>query len=517
MTIPERSKDAEGRWRVGRNWLGQNEFGLYEVYIHGEDLDRGSTYGSLARELIERQEMVFLDRIQAMIPSGGKLQFLKYFSAWFNRDMDEYVPEEYQREIYGVSRSFSDQYDAVGPKFIRALNYHAAHDIGHALQDLALVGCTSFAAWGERTTDSSLLVARNFDFWMGPEFARDKLITFIDPEDGIPHVLVTWGGFMGATSAMNLEGLTVTINASRSELPAGARMPISLLARMIVQYASTIDEAVAIAAAHDVFVSESIMVSSAKDGRAAIIEKAPDSMDVWDPRNEMVVCANHYQGELFFDSEPNQANIRESDSMRRFRRMLQLVDSVGLIDPTSAVAILRDQRGLDGADLGMGDPGVINQLLAHHAVVFLPEERRIWVSNTPYQCGAFVGYDLRDVFERCKAKSFSGPAHDPNITIAEDPFIRTPEFAAHERWLTARMRMTEAILTGASFVLSTAEEEQFIRDNPRSWLTFAAIGDLRKAQGNDTAACAMYRRALQLPISAAKEKERMNNLLEECH
>ena len=40
----------------------------------------------------------------------------------------------------------------------------------------------------------------------------------------------------------------------------------------------------------------------------------------------------------------------------------------------------------------------LNQLLAHHGIVFKPEELMAWVSSNPYQLGEFVAYDLKEIF-----------------------------------------------------------------------------------------------------------------------
>ena len=145
------------------------------------------------------------------------------------------------------------------------------------------------------TLDGKLLLGRNFDFYAGDDFAKNKLISFIKPDNGIPFMMVGWPGMLGTVSGMNYNGLTVTINAGKSDIPLVAKTPISLLAREILQYASTLEEAVTIAKKREVFVSEAIMVGSAIDNKAILIEVAPKNFGVYEVVNsDRLICANHF-------------------------------------------------------------------------------------------------------------------------------------------------------------------------------------------------------------------------------
>jgi len=230
------------------------------MYIEGDPFERGVAFGKLAQELLLYQEEAFVEQIRLLVPSERYLKFLKYFLAWFNRNLDKSIPDEYKLEIYGTSFSCSPEFDFIGSGYQRQLNYHAAHDIGHALQGLNMVGCTSFAVWGEKSADSTLLVGRNFDFYAGRKFSENKIVCFVNPSEGTRFMMITWAGMRGGASGMNEKGLTVTINAASSSVPRQAATPVSIVAREILQYASSIEEAYEIAWQRKMFVSESLLI-----------------------------------------------------------------------------------------------------------------------------------------------------------------------------------------------------------------------------------------------------------------
>jgi predicted choloylglycine hydrolase len=224
---------------------------------------------------------------------------------------------------------------------------------------MALVGCTSFGTWDNRSADSTMIIGRNFDFYVGDKFATDKIVAFYHPATGNRFMTVTWGGFIGAVSGMNEKGLTVTINAAKTAIPSGAETPVSLVAREILQYAGNIEEAKKIAQSRRMFVSESFLVASAADHKAVIIEKTPEAMDVYDPGKDYIVCANHFQGSSLVNTVENQEQINESASEYRYKRLQQLLDSNGKNTVEKTIRILRDQKGLNNRDIGMGNEKAI--------------------------------------------------------------------------------------------------------------------------------------------------------------
>jgi predicted choloylglycine hydrolase len=499
-------KISETEWILDDSWLKKNQFGVWEVFVVGDDYERGIKYGVLTKKLMELQEDYFVAQINEIIPNSFYLNFLKVFVAWFNKDMPEYIPEEYQKEIYGVSLSFSDKYDYIAPKYYRILNYHAAHDIGHALKDLSLVGCTSFGASGLYTTDSSLIIGRNFDFYMGDDFAKDKLVTFMKPTKGFNYVSYSWAGLMGVVSGMNEKGLTVTINASKSDLPFGAKMPISLLAREILQYASNHEEAIAIAKKRDVFVSETLMIGSKEDNGVILLEKSPEKFGYFISKSDYTVCSNHYQSDAYLNEPSNVDNIKNSDSQYRYRKMDSLITNSKGIDPTEVARILRFKED----DKGMGNPKLINQMIAHHACIFKPQDGLAWFSSGPYQMGEIFCYDLQKIFDDQKNYIVD------SLTIAADPFINTPQFVDYEYYKKIKLLLHKDVNLGIAYHLDAKTEKQFIASNPKLYTTYMILGEYYKNKENCTQAKLYFSKALECSVASLEEEVKIETLIKEC-
>lgn len=506
--IGKRQKVGENHYVLGNNYLKKNDFGVWEMYIEGEPYERGLIYGELAGELIRRQEDIFVEQINQFVPKGAFQQLLKLLVGFFNSDIPENIPLENQQEIYGISQSFSDDYDYIAPKYTRILNYHAAHDIGHALNDYSIVGCTSLALRGKKTVGHNLLLGRNFDFYVGDAFAEDKLILFVKPTEGYAFSSYSWAGFTGVASGMNEEGLTVTINASKSDLPTGSKMPISLLAREILQYAATIEEAIAIAKKRHTFVSETLMVGSAKDGKAVLIEKSPSKLGVVRMDSDELVCANHYQSTTFQNDKANTDNIALSDSKYRFDRMNELLSATPTFTVDEVAAVLRNQLGANGDSLGMGNPRAINQLLAHHSVVMLPVERRFYISTSDYQLGAYIAYDLAQTFSHKK-----GIICD---TIPADPFVNSTAYQRYMAYRAVKQSISAFLLFDVSLTLSDKDITSFIESNGESYMTYEMLGKYFQKKGNCSQAIRYFKQALEKKVASPAIENELKSLIKAC-
>lgn len=523
MSEPNHRQISESELRVeqvsdslficGDSWFKLNKFGICELFVQGDPYSMGFKNGRLTKDLVHYQEEAFVEQINQLVPSRSHLQFLRVFLGWFNRDLLDHVPMEYQLEVAGVSKSASSEFNYIAPPFQRIMSYHGAHDMGHTLQSMCLVGCTSFGVWNNYSADSSLLIGRNFDFYAGDRFSENKIIAFMKPNEGYAFMSVTWGGMIGVVSGMNQQGLTITLNAEPTGIPYISKTPVSILARKILQYASTIDEAFAIAKEYETFVSESFLIGSGKENRVALIEKTTDKIALSLPQANYLAVTNHYLDSSFTKSSHGSETQSEDASYYRLNRVEEMIDSTGSFSVEDVANLLRNRKGKGGEDIGFGNEKSINQLIAHHGIIFKPQEKKVWVSAAPFQLGAFVAYDLDKIFADPQSYR-SKPTYLTEACIAPDAMLKGKDYQQFLQYKKALVIVTNGIDNKITF--SQKEIDEFIALNENYYYPWFLVGNYYLMKENYTLAQTYYSKALSLEIPQKSEFDEIVKLVADC-
>lgn len=509
---PKAIKHNDSLFTYEDNYLIKNKYNQWELYVKGDALERGLISGTLLDSLNLLQERIFVNKIDELVPSERRQKILLSFLSWYNRKMYKYIPNEYLVELYGMAKYMSPDFNFIGPAYLRNLYYHGAHDIGHAMTNFSLVECTSASVWDGRSEDGKMVIGRNLDFYLNDDFAKNKLLLFVEPTEGIPYVSIAWPGMIGVVSGMNYEGLTITMNAGKSSYPLMAKQPISILARDILEHSSTIEEAVAIASKSKVFVSEALMIGSAKEKRTVIIEITPKKIGVYEVNDEEIICSNHFQSETYKNNRGNKKRIANSHSQYRYERMDELLEEAGTINPEKMAEILRNRDGLGGKKLGMGNEKAINQLISHHGVIFKPEEKMIWVSSSPYNLGAFVAYNLNEIFGKKNKDNFTSRSID-SLVIPADEFLNSEEYADFKIYREVNKEIIQLIKSENYSQISDEAIENYRELNPDFWEVHYRAGLIYYHQKRYTLAKEALNKALAREITTVEDEEAVQKLL----
>jgi isopenicillin-N N-acyltransferase-like protein len=486
---------------IGQSWIAKKD-GIIRMYLEGDPFTLGYCNAKLTQDYMRKQEESLYHTVRQFFPSKVKLWLLTLYIYWMNRNLPDYVPSDYQIEIYGLSRGYADPFRGIASLYHRILNYHAAHDISHMVVDSPFMGCTSFAAWGRKTADGHLLVGRNFDFNPGRWFDENKIVIKVKPDCGLGFISVAWSGMVGAVSGINDAHIAITINGSPSSPPHTIGTPVSLVMREVLQYAQTLEEAVEIIKRSQVFVSDLYLVASGKTSRAVVVEKTPTKCAIRQVSGDFIVCANHFQTRELERDPDNLKYMAEGTSLDRYRRMAELVDKFdGRLTPEVAATILRDREVPGGNKIAYGNEAAINPLIATHSVIIDVTAGIIWVSQAPHQLGAFVPFDLAN---------FDNP---PNIRPI--PPDRMLENGSYEHYLISDKHRLQAqeLLKAADFDGARREAQAACDLNPGYYRPWWLLGKIAARQGKTQKAQEYLKKAQRLYPAFPRERQEIHEML----
>jgi hypothetical protein len=396
---PDAAIARDGRASVLGPHRLHREHGVFVLATRGAPYESGFAAATLADPLRQRLEVELFDAYTANVPWAWARWLISRGSAVAGSGLDAQLLDEHRIELRGDIDAAPERYAFAGPSYTRKVYYHAIHDIGQALVDTPLLGCTGFVAGPQTTPDGHWRIGRAFDFDGGVAFDRDKVIRFHQPDDGMPYLSVAFAGIVGAVSGVNEAGIGVVINASGSADPPRPGTPMTLIVREILQHARTLDEAAAVLEARTGFVSENVLVVDADANRAALFEVSPARvarLEVPADRG-WLAFSNHFRTEAFADDPVNEDRIRELTTVPRLQRAEELVARhAGSIDMGTGAAILSDRMGPGDQPLPRGHRHALNADIATHGVVIDATDRSLWVSVYPNLSGGWVSLSLAD-------------------------------------------------------------------------------------------------------------------------
>jgi tetratricopeptide (TPR) repeat protein len=253
------------------------------------------------------------------------------------------------------------------------------------------------------------------------------------------------------------------------------------------------------------FVSESFLIGSGREGKAVLIEKSPEAVDLVEANGNVIMSTNHFLGEELGMTQLNQIHVKTSASSYRYQRLKELLGRNSKNSVQRTASILRDQKGINDKDIGLGNEKAINQLVAHHAVIFQPQLKRMWISTAPWQLGQFICYDLEKVF--AYDATSNEEVYERELTIPADSFLLTPAYKDYVKFSKYRFPFNPQ---------RDLHPDSVVKWNPNSYHAYMLAADYYFDRQNWAEAIPFYEQGLTKEVATMQERYHMEKNLEKC-
>lgn len=377
-------------------FIEKNETSHRHVILEGSDFHRGAEFGRLMKEKLVVQEDLMVSKLDGFI--GNSLAQSVFFAAamiWFH-DVDKYLDSASLKEMQGVSVWSPKKFDYLADGFTRQIAYHGLHEVGQMFVDEDRVDMGCFATVLQ-TENKNWVIGRNFDFDVDGFFDKEKVLKWVFPEGGIPHLSIIWAGMVGAVTGVNQDGLFVSINAAGSDDFARVGTPTTMIVKNILTHAHNIPEAVKILENAQVFITDIFLLVDRKNNQVAIVEKSPKRMSVTYP-DRSVVVSNHLLNDIWKGDKNNHNRTVNLTSESRYIRGLELIQNPESDEVVYTSKMLRDMKLPKNRASHIGNRGAIDSFIASQSVIFDSNKNVLFVNLGPGTQGKYLGYDLAESF-----------------------------------------------------------------------------------------------------------------------
>lgn len=392
-------RDARLRWRGG----------IAVLHIEGSGHALGAAHGKLLAEQVPPWAAVTGRSLDALVQADGLWAQATHRMRvnWRLRFLDDGLGDSDRTIVAGLVRGagLDDE------RYAELARAQAIWDIGApapasdaAAMTRALTVVAPQGSPGSSAGAGAGGTASSGRAWLAQSFAAPGLddggeslspvVTFARPAHGLAWVSVGWPGNAGAGFGVNARGLAVAVNPSRTRDVRATRTarPILLLARAVLEQASTLDEAVRTLESTSTLGAASYVVMDSKAGKWAVVERSPARAVV--TRSTAALAVGDFLSSSAFAADPeNDRTKRTSASALRVARAQELLRAP-MTSVDQVAALLRDRRTRASAP-PLGHRGVPFDATAQLAILD-PSLMALWVGDAS---GKLRAFDLRHELE----------------------------------------------------------------------------------------------------------------------
>lgn len=209
--------------------IGEGEHQIPVVVVRGTPYEMGRQLG----ELIGDEMRVFIPQAMAGITAELGVNESALRDVWSRTAA--YTDDRVEQELTGLADG-----SGMSLSLIEAM---------HAVPLLMPYSCSSIAAWGKATEDGHLYQTRDLDWSLEVGAHEFPVIVIYIPDKGIPHVVPTFAGMIGAHTGMNARGVVLSEmgDASAKERPYNVDAPhFTTLFRTLLYDAESLTQALQI-------------------------------------------------------------------------------------------------------------------------------------------------------------------------------------------------------------------------------------------------------------------------------
>jgi len=487
------------------DWLG----GLAVLRATGDAHAIGAAHGRLLAPLLPAMIAAVRPSIEATITDDGWLGHATHNMrlAWRWRFIDDGLGERDLRMVAGMTRGANASGTDVS--FDDLLRMQATLDVGlpapssgelvglaHSLTVIAQQAPTPARVWIGRTMSLPGLAD-------GGE-AAVPVVEIVHPDGRIAWAAVGWPGQLGTVTGINAQGLAVLVDPARTGdiRPTRTARPVALLARMILEQAKTLDEAVKLVEQTPTLGSAVIVIVDGSTGKWLIVERTPEKAIV--ERNPKLPVFADTLTTNALSSDPENDRAKRMLAPGRIERAARLV-RVPLADTAALAAVLRDQHATDDSPRPPGHRGVIDDGRQIQQVILDPQSLQLWVAD-PQAGGRMRAFDLRHELrgEGDRAVPPADVPADPNLDPDRVPSLR----AARAQLGIARSALARGDRKAASEACARARARA-----PSLPEALELAATIARARGEDGEARTWYQRWLEGGPDDPQGEERAHSLL----